>query len=104
MSNAWFVDSAVLFGISILILLPVICVVYAFAVWTFRRYRHATIRRCPERGKGAHVTIDAMRAALSSIIGQPRLRVKNCSLWEDRKECTQPCVGSPRAGAPSGHH
>lgn len=104
MSNSWFADSAVLIGISIFILLPIICVVYAFAVWTFRRYRHGTILRCPERGRGAQVTIDAMRAALSSIIGQPRLRVKNCSLWEDRKECTQTCVRTSCVGALSGPH
>lgn len=104
MSNSWFVNSAVLIGISIFILLPIICVVYAFAVWTFRRYRHGTILRCPERGKGAQVTIDAMRAALSSIIGQPRLRVKNCSLWGDRKECMQTCVRTTCVGALSGPH
>lgn len=104
MNNSWFVNSAILAGILIFVLLPVICVVYAFAVWTFRRYRHGTFLRCPERGKAAQVTIDAMRAALTSIMGQPCLQIKNCSLWADRKECAQTCVSPSRAGALSGPH
>jgi hypothetical protein len=102
MPDSWVAESPVLAMIAIFILLPVVCIVYAFAAWTFRRYRERRILRCPERKRGAQVTVDAVHAALSSIIGQPCLRIKDCSLWADEKDCTQTCVKPSRAGALSG--
>jgi hypothetical protein len=102
MINSWIEISAVLLGTLIFIFLPVICVVADFGLWTLGRYRRATILRCPERGKSARVTVDAMRAVLTSIIGRPCLHVKGCSLWAHRRACTQTCVKASRSVPPSG--
>lgn len=102
MINSWIEISAVLLGTLIFIFLPVICVVGDFALWTLGRYCRATILRCPEREKSARVAVGAVRAALTSIIGQPCLHVKDCSLWAQGKECTQTCVKASRSVPPSG--
>lgn len=102
MINFWIEISAVLFGTLIFIFLPVICVVGDFAVWTLGRYRRGTILRCPERRKRARVAVDAMRAALTSIVGQPCLHVKDCLLWAHGRECSQTCVKPSHGVVPSG--
>lgn len=102
MINSWIEISAVLLGTLIFIFLPVICVVGDFALWTLGRYYRGTIVRCPARGKSARVTVDAVRAALTSTIGQPRLHVKDCSLWAYKRECMQACAKASRSVSPSG--
>lgn len=104
MINSWVEISAVLLGTLIFIFLPVICVVGDFALWTLGRHYRGTIVRCPARGKSACVTVDAVRAALTSTIGQPCLHVKDCSLWTHGRECTQTCVKASRTVALSGLH
>lgn len=92
MSNPWLVGPAILALLLMSVLLPVICVVYGFAAWTFRRYRAGRIFLCPETGKRAEVVIDAIRAALSSTVGQPCLRIQDCSLWSEGRACGQACL------------
>ena len=92
MDYAWLGGAAIFAGAVIFVLLPIICVLWAFAVGTFRRYRGTRILQCPETGTRAEVTIDAARAALTSTVGQPCLRVKDCSLWSAGKECAQACL------------
>ena len=31
-------------------------------------------------------------AALTSVLGQPKLRIDRCSLWPDRADCAQRCT------------
>lgn len=92
MSSSWIIGPAIFTAVAIFVLLPIISVVIGFAVWTFRRYRASRVLRCPERGKGAEVALDAAGAALTSAVGQPCLRVKDCSLWSEDRECTQACL------------
>lgn len=61
---------------------------------TFQRYQKKMIVRCPGTGRGAWIGIDAPRAALSSILGRPRLKIKSCSFWPKRKNCDRGCVKS----------
>jgi hypothetical protein len=58
----------------------------------FTRYRRARALPCPETGNTALVQIEAGRAALTSAVGAPDLRVEDCSLWPARKDCAQACV------------
>jgi len=95
MSNSLLNGIVILIGLATYILLPVICVVFGFAIETFRRYRESRILRCPETGSTATVGIDAYRAALTSVVEKPRLRAKNCSLWPGRKACGQGCLRLP---------
>lgn len=58
----------------------------------FLRYRKKRVLSCPETGGLAEVDIHAPRAAFTSLLGQPRLRVKNCILWPERKGCGESCL------------
>jgi hypothetical protein len=87
MSAPWIVVAAIIAVAVCYVLLPVVAD-------TFRRFRTKKSLRCPETGREAEVGIDAGRAALTSAFGRALLRVKNCSLWPERKECAQDCVRS----------
>ncbi len=87
MSAPWVVIAAIIAVAVCYVLLPVVAD-------TFRRFRAKRSLRCPETGREAEVGIDAGRAALTSAFGRALLRVKNCSLWPERKECAQDCVRS----------
>ena len=80
--------------VTAIIALAAVYVLVPVAADTFRRYRTKKSLRCPETGREAEVGIDAGRAALTSAFGRALLRVKNCSLWPERKECAQDCVRS----------
>jgi hypothetical protein len=59
---------------------------------TFQRYRNKRVMTCPETEGLAEVDIDSRRAALTSAIGRPILRIKNCTLWPKRKGCDEECI------------
>lgn len=58
------------------------------------RYRKATILMCPQKNKEASVGIDATRAALSSLFGQPQIRLKDCTLLHNGQHCNLECLKS----------
>jgi hypothetical protein len=47
---------------------------------------------CPETGKQAMVEIDARHAAISSLLGQPDLRLDDCWRWPMKENCGQECL------------
>jgi hypothetical protein len=47
---------------------------------------------CPETGSIAIVRINAVRAAVSSAVSDPHLRVSDCSLWPERQGCREDYV------------
>jgi hypothetical protein len=55
------------------------------------RYRYKKLLRCPETKRLAEVDVEASRAALSSAPGT-RVRVKNCSLWPEKRNCAERCI------------
>ena len=76
--------------------LALVYVVVPIVAETFTRYRSRRVLRCPESTLMADVQIDATHAAMTAIPGPPELRVRDCSLWPDRRSCDQACL-SPRA-------
>ncbi len=90
MSAPWIVIAAIVAVAVCYVLLPVVAD-------TFRRFRGKKSVTCPETGRQAEVGIDAGRAAWTSAFGRALLRVKNCSLWPERKGCEQDCVRLPEA-------
>lgn len=93
MSHPWVVMIAVLAVAALYVLMPLVAD-------TFRRYRNSRLLRCPETGGKAEVGIDASRAAFTSAFGRPLLRVKMCSLWPERAQCRQDCLGLPEVEMP----
>lgn len=94
MSNPWIVIGAILAIALLYVLLPRVTHILAL-------YRATRKLECPETGKPARLDIDASHAALTSVLGEPRLRVRWCNLWPARKDCGQECTASPDMERPA---
>jgi hypothetical protein len=80
----------ILFGVIV-----AVGVLYVLVPVMFAAYRRASSRamiRCPDTGKSAALQFDAGHAAWTAAIGNPRLRIENCSLWPERRNCQQRCL------------
>ncbi len=75
-----------------IIALGVFYVTLPIVIDYFRRYRHKRVLKCPETGELAEVDIRAGQAAFLSLLGEPHLRVKNCTLWPKKKGCGEGCL------------
>ncbi len=85
MDTPWILIAAILTVAALYVLVPLV-------THTFFRYRPRRHLRCPETGNEVEVCVDASRAAFTAAFGEPLLRVKDCSLWPERKECDQGCL------------
>ena len=56
------------------------------------RFRRPREVRCPDGGVPATVVPDPARAAFTSLIGPPNLRLKDCTRWPQRRDCARGCV------------
>ncbi|HSE15402.1 MAG TPA: hypothetical protein VLB46_00015 [Pyrinomonadaceae bacterium] len=56
------------------------------------RYRGPRIVTCPETNKPAIVEVDSRHATLTSTVGLPDIRLKNCSRWPIKEQCGQECL------------
>lgn len=65
------------------------------ALHVYGRYRERCALRCPETGRLTSVQVDAGRAARSSLVGDPKLRVRDCARWPAKKDCDQKCLEVP---------
>lgn len=64
---------------------------HALRVW--RQFHAPMIVTCPETAQPAAVQVDARHASLSSLVDmQPALRLSDCSRWESRERCAEPCL------------
>ena len=95
---------------EVVILIGVLAVVvlavgfYRFGPAALAMYRKFGGRRlvtCPQTHEAAAVTIDARHAAFTSVTGEARLRVNDCSRWPERHDCGQGCLAEI-AAAPVG--
>jgi hypothetical protein len=57
--------------------------------WQFSGRR---VISCPETAQPAGVTLNALRAAFSSLVVNPSLRLSDCSRWPERAGCGQECL------------
>ena len=55
-------------------------------------YRDSKIVICPDSQEQAIVEVDAAHAALTSICGQPDIRLRNCWRWPLNENCGQECL------------
>ena len=78
--------------IVMLLTLATIYYVTPLAVTTFRRYRGKRVVNCPETRNPCTIEVDALRAAFTTVISNPELRMKSCSRWPDRENCGQECM------------
>jgi hypothetical protein len=81
-----------LITIAAVVALGALYVLLPLVINTFQRYRNKRVMTCPETGGLAEVDINSRRAALTSAIGRPLLRIKNCTLWPKKKGCDEECI------------
>lgn len=63
-----------------------------YFVRTSERFGGGRVIICPETGKQAMVEVDARHAALTSLVGQPYIRLENCWRWPLNEDCGQECL------------
>jgi hypothetical protein len=56
------------------------------------RYRGSRIVTCPETKRPAIVRVDSLHASLTSTVGLPDIRLKDCSRWPIKEQCGQECL------------
>ena len=56
------------------------------------RFRGPRIVTCPETKEPTIVEVDALHASLTSTVGLPDIRLKDCSRWPIRAQCGQECL------------
>ena len=61
-------------------------------VRSFSKYRGPRIVTCPETKKPAVVEVDSLHASLTSTVGRPDIRLKECSRWPLKERCGQECL------------
>ena len=56
------------------------------------RFRGARLVTCPETNQDAVVEVPARSMAMQAILGEPCLRLSECSRWPMRGGCGQDCL------------
>jgi hypothetical protein len=81
-----------LITIAAILALGTLFVLVPVASDNYRRFRGRRVVTCPETQGIAEILIDARHAAFSSLFGNPRLRVNECTRWPRREDCAQDCL------------
>jgi hypothetical protein len=81
-----------LITIAAILVLGAFFVLIPVASDSYRRFRRRRVVTCPETKTIVEILIDAPHAAWSSLVGNPRLRIKNCTRWPRREGCAQDCL------------
>jgi hypothetical protein len=59
----------------------------------YAQYRGTRTIVCPQTHGHAVVRIDSLHALLTTIFASEKLRLATCSLWPERANCAQDCIG-----------
>lgn len=62
------------------------------ALRTYLKFRGEMVVSCPETHKPAAVRVAAAKAAIEATVGNPQLRLSECSRWPERQACGQECL------------
>ena len=65
----------------------------AVGLYSYLHFRGTRLVTCPETKRAAAVEIDAAHIGLASALGMtPHLRLEDCSRWQVRERCDEPCL------------
>ena len=78
--------------IAIIILAAALWFGIRWFVRSYSRYRGTRIVTCPETNRPVVVEVDALHASLTSTVGLPDIRLKDCTRWPINKKCGQECL------------
>ena len=56
------------------------------------KFRGSRIVTCPETKKPTIVEVDWLHASLTSTVGAPDIRLKDCTRWPIKQQCGQECL------------
>ncbi len=73
-------------------LLGALYVVLPVVTEAYRWFRGNRTILCPETRSPADIRLDAGHAALTAAVGNPSLRLTDCSQWPERQDCEQECL------------
>ncbi len=73
------------------VLVTAACLAVIGGTW-YRRFRGQRLVTCPQNHLPAAVKVDAMVAGISAAMGEPTLRLHQCSRWPERAGCGQECL------------
>jgi hypothetical protein len=85
-------NTAVGLLIALAVLTPALWFGIRWLVRSSSRYRGHRIVTCPETKKPAIVEVDSVHALLTSAVGLPDIRLKDCSRWPIKGQCGQECL------------
>lgn len=86
---------------SLTVLVILVVIMLAVGLFVFRaipgvraffNYRGKHLVNCPETQRPAAVDVAASEAAVGAFLGEPTLRLKECSRWPERAGCGQECL------------
>ena len=82
----------ILIALCIIAAIGVVCVLLPVGLSVFEEFSTPREVDCPLDGEPARITADAAHAAITSVVGMPRLRLAGCSRWTERGTCNQACL------------
>jgi hypothetical protein len=59
-----------------------------------RKWRGSRRVTCPHKLAAADVKVKTWRAALTSLVRNPSLQVRDCTFWPECRDCDQACRAS----------
>lgn len=83
---------AMAYVIGVLLLGAAVYFSVRYFVRTRERLGGGQIIICPETGEQAMVEVDVRHAAVTSLLGQPQIRLESCWRWPLNQECGQECL------------
>ena len=81
--------------IGAIVVLAVLFILTLVTLHVYGLYRDRKELRCPETGRLTSVQIGAGKAAISSLFGESKIRIKGCANWPEKKNCAQKCLEIP---------
>ncbi len=81
--------------IGAIVALAVLFTLTPVALHVYGLYRDRKELRCPETGRQTSVQIGAGKAAISSLFGEPKIRIEDFANWPGKKNCAQKCLDIP---------
>jgi len=82
----------VMYAVVTLLVATILFFGVRFFVRAYIRYRDSRLIICPDNKQATIVEVDAIHAALTSALGPPDIRLRNCGRWPLHRSCGQECL------------
>lgn len=79
-------------SLTIVVLAGLAVLASALALRNWWKLRGTRLVTCPENHETAAVQLQAVRAAVTGVVGHPSLRLRECTRWPEKEGCGQECL------------